>query len=81
MNDDFTGLLAIVDQRFERLTKRLSAKFGGNVTKERVIWAHSRVLRQGRDVEDPDFSGALTQAVLDAVASNVEAKALSGDEQ
>jgi hypothetical protein len=76
MNNDFTDLLAIADQALERLTKSLRAKFGDSLTKEQVVWAQSVVLRQGFRVRDPDFPRAMSQAIRNAIASNVDAKTL-----
>jgi len=70
------SLSALLNEQFDLLAKDFSAELGLEITKTQVIWAHSRVLRQGRDVDDPDFNEALTQAVLDAVALKVDVKSL-----
>lgn len=58
----------------------LSAELGTPVTKEHVAWAYSTVLRQGHSEDEPGFSEMVTQAVRDAIALNLDIKALLWEE-
>ena len=74
--DMTTLFFSEMNEIFDSIAKDLSAELGTPVTKEHVAWAYSTVLRQGHAEDEPSFSEMVNQAVRDAIALNLDIKAL-----
>lgn len=78
--DMTTLFFSETDKILDSIAKDLSAELGTPVTKEHVAWAYSTVLRQGHAEDEPSFAEMVTQAVRDAIALNLDIKALLWEE-
>ena len=65
----------------DSIAQDLSTELGTPVSKAHVAWAYSTVLRQGHAEDELGFSEMVTQAVRDAIALNLDVKAILREER